>query len=471
MRIYGLAAPFPKMNPGHITILGAGIAGLSTSFHLGHGNCSIFERDPVHGGHAGSENFFGFTVDRGPHVSFTKNAYVKELFAKNVNRDFLEFPVRTRNLYQGTWIEHPAQAHLWQIPQPLRNICADEMIHAAGSPSAETPRNYRHWLELSYGKTFASNFPAAYTRKYWTTDPVNLSVDWLGPRMPKLDVKELQAGLVPETYQNLHYITSIRYPKSGGYQSFFDAFSHNADIHLAKQISSIDLVDRNLWFADGSRHQFDRLVSTIPLPDFVNRCVQVTDEVRQAAADLDCSQLLIVDIFAPHLQELPGHWFYVYDEDKWATRIHCIERLAPGNTPDGWTGVQVEVYFSKHKPYPGNPSTIAKQVAGEMVEMGFISGDDFAAGRCKFGWRWAPYANVIFTHPRRGALEKIWNWLERYGLLRRSDDLDATTDWTREPEPEGLITMAGRFAEWKYHWTDDCTLRGRQIALADKLAI
>jgi protoporphyrinogen oxidase len=450
----------------HTTILGAGISGLSASFHLGHQNCTIYEKAPFHGGHAGSENAFGFTLDRGPHVSFTKHPYVKELFAQNLQGAFLEFPVRTRNYYRGTWIEHPAQAHLWQIPEPLRHICAAEMIDAASSPPIETPANYQQWLDLSYGKTFASTFVAAYTRKYWTTDPENLSTDWLGPRMPKLDISQLNAGLVPGTYQNLHYITKIRYPKRGGYQSFFEAFSDHAEIKLAKEIASIDLTIRKLWFTDGSYQQFDHLVSTVPLPDFINRCIQATDEVRQAAAELDCSQLLIVDIFAPHSQTLPGHWFYVYDEDKWSTRIHCVERLAPGNAPEGWTGVQVEVYFSKHKPFPGDAATIIKQVGEEMAEIGFIDRDDLAAGRCKLGWRWAPYANVIFTHPRRAALEKIWTWLEPFGLRRRSNDLDANTDWEREPEPEGSIVMAGRFAEWKYYWTDDCVLRGKYLGIS-----
>ena len=28
----------------------------------------------------------------------------------------------------------------------------------------------------------------------------------------------------------------------------------------------------------------------------------------------------------------------------------------------------------------------------------------------------------------------------------------------------GRLMLAGRFAQWKYFWTDDCVLRGRQLA-------
>ncbi|MEJ7914448.1 MAG: NAD(P)-binding protein, partial [Chitinophagaceae bacterium] len=75
------------------TILGAGLAGISTSYHLGHAECVVFEAKPYTGGHIHSKEMNGFTWDEGPHVSFTKHAYVKELFASSVENKFLEFPV------------------------------------------------------------------------------------------------------------------------------------------------------------------------------------------------------------------------------------------------------------------------------------------------------------------------------------------------------------------------------------------
>jgi len=444
------------------TILGAGLAGISTSWHLGHKNCILFEKSATYGGHAGSEKRFGFTYDHGPHVSFTKHNYVRELFASNTTGQFCEYPVRTRNFYQGSWIEHPAQAHLWQIPEKMRKTCADEMTVAATQEGIKCD-NYAEWLIHAYGPTFAKTFPFAYTRKYWTVEPDMLTVDWLGPRMPKLNLNEIKAGLIPETYQNLHYITQIRYPQYGGYQSFFEPMTAQAKIKLGHEIVSIDLSEKRLWFANGSCHAYSKLISTLPLPDFINRCQNVPCEVREAAALLDCSQLLLVDVFAPHHQNVPGHWFYVYDEDKWSTRIHVLERLASANSPSGWTGIQSEVYFSKHKPLTCSPQRIANEVAKELASMGFVDSDLLESGACHVHWRWSPYANVIFTHARRDALNSIWEWLRQHGLEREPDDLDAMSMWPGE-SVSGDLVMAGRFAQWKYFWTDDCILRGQQIA-------
>lgn len=69
------------------TILGAGLSGISSSFHLGHNNCVVYEKNNYAGGHIHSEIIDGFTWDEGPHVSFTKNEYVKKLLADNVNKN------------------------------------------------------------------------------------------------------------------------------------------------------------------------------------------------------------------------------------------------------------------------------------------------------------------------------------------------------------------------------------------------
>jgi protoporphyrinogen oxidase len=446
------------------TILGAGISGISASYHLNHHETQIFEKELKIGGHAASENLSGFTVDHGPHVSFTKSDYTRNLFATNTSDAFTEFPVYVRNYFQGTWIDHPAQAHLWQIPEPLRQQCAEEMLVTAGDPISSEPEDYEQWLLHNYGPTFTRIFSAAYTKKYWTVRPSLLSTDWLGPRLPKMTVEQIQKGLVPQSAQNLHYITRVRYPIYGGFEGFFTPMAKGAKINFGSDVTSISLAKREIRFANGSRTSYQKLISTLPLPSFIQRCEEVTDEVREAADQLDCTQLLIVDIFSPQSQKIDGHWFYVYDEDKWSTRIHCIEKLSSNNAPEGWVGIQAEVYFSKYKPLLDDPASIAEAVAGELLEMGLLDADVFQRRAFKLHWRWSPFANVLFTHPRKSALETIWNWLSRHGLAREPDDLDPGSAAPSSSTSLGNIIMAGRFAQWKYFWTDDCVLRGRTIA-------
>ncbi len=452
-----------------ITILGAGIAGLSASYHFGHENCVVFEQRPAYGGHARSERLFGFTFDQGPHVSFTKHAYVRELFERSVGGELREFDVRTRNYFRGAWIDHPAQVHLWQVPEPLRIACYRELMTVAESTEDAQTTNYDRWLRDAFGPTFAETFPAAYTRKYWTVDAAELTCDWLGQRVHRPNPEQVEAGMRPDTRQDLHYISRVRYPQRGGYQSFLAELAHGVRLEAGREVASIDLAARRLWFADGRHHDFERLISTLPLDALVSRCQNVPAAVREAALALDCSQLLLVNVCAPHPAQLEGHWFYVYDEDKWSTRVHIAERLSPENAAPGHTGVQVEVYFSRHRPFPGNADQIAAEVARELVTMGFVDGEALDRRQVQIYWRWATHANVMFTHARRDALDTIFRWLEQFGLAREADDLDPARDWsTTTNDKLGSLMLAGRFAQWKYFWTDDCVLRGRQLARADR---
>ena len=69
----------------------------------------------------------GFTWDDGPHISFTANEYVRDLFAEMVDGEYEECPIRPSNYFRGHWIEHPAQTHLYQVPEPLRTRVPREL--------------------------------------------------------------------------------------------------------------------------------------------------------------------------------------------------------------------------------------------------------------------------------------------------------------------------------------------------------
>src|SRR6266513_1543745 len=74
-----------------IVILGSGMAGLGAASALAAegmpGVC--YDKNAYYGGHTatfGDPN--GFLFDEGPHVSFTTNARIQELFAQNVDHRF-----------------------------------------------------------------------------------------------------------------------------------------------------------------------------------------------------------------------------------------------------------------------------------------------------------------------------------------------------------------------------------------------
>lgn len=445
-------------------ILGAGLAGLSVSHHLGHRDCLLLEQHAHAFGHIHSQQRDGFTWDEGPHVSFTAQEYVRELFAANVEGAYEEYAIRTVNHYRGHWIDHPAQSNLFQIPQPLRQRCLDDFLASRESAAtASPPRDYAAWLELAFGRTFASTFPAAYTRKYWTVEPRELTTAWVGPRVFRPEVRDVVAGASGPLAAQTNYIKRARYPSRGGYQAFAGRLASGADIRQQARVIRIDLAARVVTTAEGGSWPYSRLVNTLPLPAFIRACADAPPDVHAAAEALSCSELLLVNVTAPHPTRRAGNWFYIYDEDKLSTRINCTEVLSPHNAPTGHTGVQVEVYASRARAFAGTRGEIAARVVRELVEMGFI--DEGAA--VKTHTVAVPWANVIFDHAREPALATIFAWLEAHGLAREADELAPSSDWATKPAlAAGTLALAGRFGQWKYFWTDDCVLRGRELGAA-----
>jgi protoporphyrinogen oxidase len=445
-------------------ILGGGLSGLSVSFHLGHSDCLILEEAPRLFGLLATRRKNGFTWDNGPHVSFTKNEFVQKLFAESAQGDFHDIPVNVGNFFSGHWIPHPAQVNLAQVPEPLRSACVADLKQL--SDSTPTPANYQEWLEASLGKTFADNFSAAYTRKYWTVPPVEMSCDWVGGRVHRPRLEDVLAGAEKTHSQNFHYINRIRYPKHGGYQSFAASLALGANVQLNSRVVSVDLKKKQVRIESGDFFSYERLISTIPLPVFVSVCEQSTPEMRTAASALLCTSVFLVEVELPYsVEQRPEHWFYIYDEDMLSTRIHFTEKLSPENVPSGKSGVQVEVYFSDKKPLPVSEDELIPRVLSELVEMGILKNPDDP--RVQAHSTKIPFANVAFLTDTARNLEVLWSAFAEHGLQREPADTAPMTNWAQPTSSHfesSPLWMAGRFAQWKYFWTDDCILRGKQLA-------
>ena len=422
-----------------ITVLGAGLSGLSTSFHVGHEKCTIYESKPYYGGHIYSTLRDGFTWDDGPHVSFNPGEYVKKVFAENVDGQFVEGPTWVSNYFRGNWIEHPAQSNLYQVPEPLRTECLNSFLETRKwNPDPPKPVNYQEWLYQAFGPVFAETFPAAYTRKYWTTNPANLGVDWIGLRVFYPNIEDVVNGAKGPLDRATYWVQGWRYPSKGGFLSYCHKFAQGARIHYEKSLVKINFNKRQLYFEDRSSIQYEKLVSTIPLPVLIARSEDAPQVVREAASLLRCSTFLSVEIAVNHRSKRKEQWIYVYDEDKLSTRISITENFSPNNAPPNCTGIAVEVYGSAYRPLPTDRQKVGETVLQELIEMGLIENEQAVIS---LNVRHSPWGQVIFDHNRKPALDRINAFLDQFGIIR-----------------------VGRYGEWGYLMTHDCVLSSRDAA-------
>jgi len=422
-----------------VTVLGGGFAGLAAAGRarqLGF-SVDLYERNGYLGGHASSMTSSGFTFDEGPHVSFTKIEKVKRLLEQSVQGDFIEFASVVNNYYKGLWIKHPVQAHMYGLPEDTITRCLLGFIDAATQTSNEKPASYSEWLYRNFGKAFSEEFPFAYTRKYWTVHPSEMTTDWIGPRMYRPNLEEAIRGALSQIEENKHYIPEFRYPRNGGFGSYAQGLLSDATYHLNSEVATIDPGRRSIRFIDGTIAEYESLVSSLPLTELIPRIVGVPEEIRRGAEKLVCTSVALVDVGIGRAEGYPpGHWQYFYDQDVCFARSSYPHLLSPSNAPDGCGSIQVEIYYTKHQPLAF--SDVLDRAMTDMVRCGMILPED----RILYSQlRHVKYANVLFNHDRAIYLPKIESYLDSIGIVR-----------------------CGRYGLWNYHWTDESIVSGWDAA-------
>ncbi|MBM4089308.1 MAG: hypothetical protein FJ276_07750 [Planctomycetes bacterium] len=424
-----------------IIVVGTGMAACGAAHRLAAAGAQsiLYDRKPHCGGHTASHRFpEGFTLDEGPHVSFTTNEHVRALLAGNVQQQYGEHHARVNNYWQGHWIRHPAQCNLYGLPHDLVvNVITD--LVKAREPRESKIENFEQWLRAKFGDTFAETFPMKYTRKYHTTAAANLTTEWVGPRLYQADLEEVLRGALTADTSDLHYITSFRYPNQGGFFSYLPPFYEKATVKLNHELIRIRPRTRQLHFQNGATDTYDHLISSVPLPVLIPLIEGAPRDVLEAARRLACSEAVIVSVGVGRPDPIDAHWTYFYDEDIFFTRLSTPHLQSPSNVPDGCACLMAECYYSdKYRPLDRRPEDCIEPVIRDLKKCGILLDEDRIVFRHAMHLK---YANIIFDHDRKAALDVVHGFLDDIG-----------------------VRTCGRYGLWGYLWTDQAFLSGENAA-------
>lgn len=414
-------------------ILGAGISGLGASYALRQrGEESvIFEKDDTYGGLCGNFEIQGFRFDRFVHFTFSKDEQVNEIFNKSVPEVYRHAP-NAYNIYKGLWIKHPAQNNLFPLSQEEKDIIIRDFLNRKSVEEVKVD-NYEDWLRLQFGDYFAEHFPMVYTRKYWMREARDLRTEWVGQRVYQPSVEEVIRGSQTADTPITYYTKEMRYPKKGGYKAFMKVMADEADIRYNKEVVEIDVNAKEIKFSDGSQYGYRRLISSLPLPELVKMTKNVPSEIIDAVNQLECTCGYHVSICLK-TKNIPSYlWWYIYDEDILAARVHSPSMKSPDNAPEGCSSLQMEVYC-KEGEY--TKDYILENTVGKIIKLGLIEEEDILFTHLGY----EKYANVIFTEPIYEARKKVRDFLASVG-----------------------IETIGRFGEWDYLWSDQSLLSGLSV--------
>ena len=416
-----------------LTILGAGLSGLSLAYHY-PGRSAIFEKLNTIGGTARTEEENGFFYDYGPHLSFTKNSYIIELLSKCT--PVFERDAKPLNTYRGIEFPHPALFHLDKLPKEECYSILIDLIKTYRNYNENCEvLNYEDWCEKNQGKYFAQNYTRVYTKKFWCIEPQNLNTDWIGNRVPSPSIEDAVKGAIGLQRESGYYYQKYIYPQEGGFGSFSNFWKSrekDISIFLNKEVVSIDTKEKLIKFKDGDTKKYEILVSTIPIPEMSKIILNLSNEVREMISLLKYTSLHYVNIDLKGKWNKDFSWLYFYDEDIPITRLIAFNNMSPNMSPDGYTSLQIEIpYISKF-----DESYIDKSISA-VEKLGYINAPNIV----NLSNKDLKYGYVIYDFNREKLVKQIIREFKEMG-----------------------INSLGRYGTWAYLWSHQVILQGKELA-------
>ncbi|MEW5976592.1 MAG: FAD-dependent oxidoreductase [Acidobacteriota bacterium] len=438
--------------PGKIVVLGGGLAGLSTLWHLqkaGHTESVLIEKESRPGGLTRSEVVGSFTFDFTGHLLHFKNEAVARLVTDLLG-DNLHYVTRSAWIYShGVYTRYPFQTNLYGLPSEVIKECIAGFVQAsesrrpqgkAGPDQRRIPTEYESfeaWIYAELGSGIARHFMVPYNQKLWATPLNEMTCEWMGRFVPETSLEQVLAGAFTDQRQNIGYNARFAYPLRGGIESLPRAFLRDLrNVHSGCEVCGLDLKSKRIRLANGEDLAFDTLVSTIPLPRLIQLMADAPESVLQAARGLRYTSVYNVNLGVDR-RVSDRHWVYFPEPQFIFYRAGFAHNFSPHLAPEGCSSIYAEVGYSERRK-PIDKGRIAAQVKTDLVRAGILRDDDTILAECCLD---IPCAYVVYDHHYR----------YNVGVLR---------SFLRE---QGVRTI-GRYGSWEYSGMEDAIWQGRLTA-------
>ena len=349
----------------------------------------------------------------------------------------VEQPRDARCYSHGQMIPYPFQAHFRELDdQDVVRECAAGVAAARGGRGAA---HLEEFLSGRYGEGIARHFLLPYNRKLWRLDLTGLAVDWVGERIAPPEGAREPVAESDGHRRPLQDDTIVAYPARGGFGEIWRALGRRlGDVRLGKRVARVDLLGREVVLADGETLRWQRLVSTMPLPDLLRLVSEVPPALMADADQLGFLSLALVLVVVGHPVDTPIQRVYCAGSESPAHKMAMSHTSSPHLRALPHHGILAEVSCHVDQRWP--EGELERQVVEGLVTMKLV--ESLADVRCTRVIR-IRHGYPLPTHERASIVERSRRWLEERG-----------------------IHTVGRFGEWAYINSDEALRRGLALGAA-----
>jgi len=365
-------------------VVGAGVAGLTFAHSVlkeGQG-VTVVERNEVVGGLARSFRYGDFTFDVGPKRFHTEDKEVLNFLLEVLGDDYLVVDRSSAVHLFGKYFPWPLDSSaLFRLPLPVMLSAGIDLLRRRAPAD---PNSFTEYTRSRYGDTLYRLFFKPYTEKFLQIPCEEVHVDWAttGINRAVIDNRvksESLFDLVRNVLLPRPVVTKFIYPSYGGFGTFCDKLGEKVpqmggEIRLGDTVTairtgkgSIDEVE----LGDGTKRCPRYLIWSGNLIALARLLGQEPPGIRYL-----CTVLYNVEVEADVLEK--EQWIYYGSIDTPLSRVTITKELAPYMSPQGKTGLCVEVTCFEGAEAWREPAKLIPQILSDLVRLKLVrSSEDF----------------------------------------------------------------------------------------------
>jgi len=423
-----------------VVIIGGGLAGMSTAYHLKSRECLVLEAEDVAGGICRTREIDGFAFDYTGHLLHLRDERIITLVDEWLPGAFEVIERRAAIRTRGATLPFPFQANLHGLP---REVVADCLIGFAESQAVEVPEDprtsFEAWSLSVFGRGISNAFMLPYNCKLFCRPPGELTADWVSWAVPKPTLEEVVRGALGVENRGMGYNSTFRYPRRGGIGVLPAALAERvADrMRLGAEVREVDLDRRTVRLGSGERIEYERLVVTTPLPRLLAMARGGPPGLAERARRLDWTVVACVNLGVDRPEIADGlHWIYFPDADAPFYRVGFPSNFSAGVAPPGTSSMYVE--FALERGRRADPALLERQALEGLNREGILDPGDRVLVRDVV---FVDPGYVIFDRARQEVMAEVLPALESAGVY-----------------------PIGRYGAWTYSYMERALLDGLELA-------
>ena len=421
-----------------IGVLGGGISALAFAY-FSERPVMIFEKEDRAGGLCRSFDCRGVAYDVGPHIFFSKNQAILDFLTGLTPMHKLR---RSNKIfYEGRFVKYPFENELSALPERDRDWCLNSFLE---NPYGEYPAaNMLSFFYRTFGEGITRTYLEPYNRKIWKFEPSFMDLQMV-ERIPKPSPEDIIASARGQSTEGYLHQLFFSYPVQGGTESVVKALQTlcGQRLNVAAGCPVESIVKRSDGTFDvtagGSKHRFERIVSTMPIHELVPRIEPPPPpDVMTALRAMRFNSIHITVVQTD--DDRLGDNFAVMAPrpDIGFHRISKLDFLGESYRQSGTATLMAETTFRSGDRYDLPSQQISEMVAADLETIGFSSTSSIR----HIETRTFPYAYVIYDLQHRHNTNLVLQWLTSLE-----------------------IKSFGRFGAFEYINMDEAVRRAREVA-------